>query len=254
MNTLEYAEYTSWDPKDYLTEYYSGVMSDERFCLEFLIESLKHLAPVEVALDFGSGPIISHLLPLVEKAHEIHVAEYLENNRDELQQWLSDRPNAHNWQPFTREVLRLEGRMNLTDADVQLRENALRQQVTQLLPGDVRDAYPLGTSRCGFYPLVTAHYCAEGVSLNRQDWQAYMRNIMSMVKPGGTLITSACGSGNFYRVADLTFPSTKLDPQDVLNCFWENGFVDIDLRVRNLLECEQGFFYVIFARATKSVA
>jgi hypothetical protein len=251
----QYADYTAWNPKQYLAEYYAGIMSDEQFCLEFLVESLKRVPSVPVALDFGSGPIISHILPLVTKAQEIHMSEYLESNRKEIESWRSGHAEAHDWQPFTLEVLRLEGNANPTVADVLTREQQTRQCLTQVLPGDVRDATPLGLDKREFYPLVTAHYCAEGISLNKEQWWVYLGNIMSMVKPGGTLITSSCGSGTFYKVSDLYFPSTKIDPQDVLNCFWDHGFIDIDIRVRQLPEyfsAEQGFFYVIFACGVKS--
>jgi hypothetical protein len=249
---IQYSEYTSWNPRNYLTEYYSDIMSDEKFCLEFLIESLRRVPSVSVALDFGSGPIVSHLLPLAAKAREIHTSEYLESNRNEIQKWLSNQSDAYDWRLFTREILRLEGNTNPSETDIQMREQQARQRITQVLPGDVREANPLGVEKRGFYPLVTAHYCAEGISPNLQQWRANMSNIMSMVKPGGALITSACGSGTFYRVADCYFPSTKLEPQDVLNCFWDNGFVDVDLRVRQLPEySDQGFFYTIFCYGVK---
>ncbi|MDZ8183856.1 MAG: guanitoxin biosynthesis pre-guanitoxin forming N-methyltransferase GntF [Nostoc sp. ChiSLP02] len=251
-SNLQYAEYTAWNPKDYLGEYYASIMDDEKFCLEFLVESLRRVSSVPVALDFGSGPIVSHILPLATKAAEIHVSEYLESNLSELQKWVKNQSDAFNWRQFTSEVLRLEGNLNPTQTDIENREQKIRQQITQLLPGDVRETNPLGLEKREFYPLVTAHYCAEGISPNRDSWRIYMSNIMSMVKPGGTLITSACGSGTFYRVADLYFPSTKLEPQDVLNCFWDNGFFDVDIRVRQLPECEAGFFYVIFACGVKS--
>jgi hypothetical protein len=253
VTEIEYSEYADWNPKAYLTEYYAEIMSDERFCLEFLVESLRRVPPVPVALDFGSGPILSHVIPLVTKAQEIHISEYLDSNRLELKKWLSADVDAYDWHTFTAEILRLEGHLNPPTLDVQYREQEVRKRVTQVLPGDVRNANPLGAESRNFYPLVTAHYCAEGISPSQEQWQIYMQNIMSMVQPGGALITSSCGSGTFYRVGDLNFPSTKLDPQDVLNCFWNNGFVDVDIRVRQLPEySEHGFFYTIFAYGVKS--
>ena len=250
---IKYADYTDWDPKQYLQEYYSGIMPDEQYCLEFLIESLKRIESVPVALDFGSGPIISHILPLVTKAQEIHVSEYVESNLIELKKWFSTDKTAYDWSAFTHKILQLESHQEPTALDIQQRESKVRQKVTRITPGDVRDTHPLGESKQNFYPLVTAHYCAEGISLNKGEWRTYMGNIMGMVKPGGTLITSACGSGNHYRVGEICFPSTELNPQDVLSCFLDNGFVNLDLRVRDLPEyAEQGFFYTIFACGVKS--
>ena len=249
---VKYSEYEAWSPRQYLEEYYSGIMPDERFCLEFLVDALRKVPNVDIALDFGSGPIISHVLPLVTKVQEIHLSEYVESNLAELRKWLSADETAYDWRLFTQTVLQLEGYQDPTSLDIQQRELAVRQKVTQVLPGDVRESHPLGEGKHNFYPLVTAHYCAEGISLNKDEWRTYMHNIMSMVKPGGTLITSACGSGTYYRVGDNCFPSTELNPQDVLSCFMENSFVNLDIRIRDLPEyTEQGFFYTIFACGVK---
>jgi NNMT/PNMT/TEMT family len=253
MTEITLTDYSAWNPKDYLDEYYSEIMSDEKLCLEFLIESLQKIDPVDVALDFGAGPVISHILPLVVKAKEIHISEHIESNRAEIKKWLSDDKEAFNWRNSTLEILRLEGCASPTEEKAQQREALVRQQVTQVSPGDVRDSNPLGMSKRNFYPLVTAHYCAEGISQSKAEWLVYMQNIMSMVQVGGVLITSACGAGVFYRVGDLYFPSTKLEPQDVLNSFLNNGFTDVDIRVRKLLEhSEQGFYCNIFASGVKS--
>lgn len=250
---IKYADYTVWDPKQYLQEYYSGIMPDEQYCLEFLTESLKRIESVPVALDFGSGPIISHILPLVTKAQEIHVSEYVESNLVELKKWFSADKEAYDWSNFTHKILQLERQQTPTSLDIQQREAEVRQKVTLVTPGDVREVHPLGKAKQNFYPLVTAHYCAEGISLNKKEWRTYMSNIMGMVKPGGTLITSACGSGTHYRVGEICFPSTELNPQDILSCFLDNGFVNLDIRVRDLPEySEQGFFYTIFACGVKS--
>jgi NNMT/PNMT/TEMT family len=253
MDEIKITDYSAWNPKDYLNEYYSEIMDDEKFCLEFLVESLQRLPLAKVALDFGSGPIISHILPLVAKAEEIHVSEHLESNRIELQKWLIDDIDSFSWKSSTLEILHLEGCPFPSEFQVQEREQLVRQLVTKVLPGDVRELNPLGVSKQNFYPIVTAHYCAEGISQNNSEWLVYMKNIMSMVKTEGALILSACGSGEFYRVGDLCFPSTKLEPQDVLNCFLSNGFVNVDIRVRQLSEySEKGFYYNIFAFGIKS--
>jgi NNMT/PNMT/TEMT family len=252
MTELKLASYSDWDPKKYLDEYYSNILPDEKLCLEFLVDSLQKLISVDVALDFGAGPVISHVLPLVVKAKTIHMSEHVGSNRIELKKWIANDVGAFDWRRSTFEVLRLEGSPIPTELKAQQREEFLRQQITQVLPGDVRNSDPLGISKREFYPLVAAHYCAEGISQSKAEWSVYMKNIMSMVQPGGVLIVSACGSGAFYRVGDLYFPSTKLEPQDVLDCFLNNGFMDIDLRVRQLSEySEKGFFCNIFASGVK---
>jgi hypothetical protein len=249
---IEYAPYTEWKPEDYLNEYYSEVMPDERFAMEFLVESLAKTEPVSVAVEFGCGPTVHHMLPMATKATEIHMAEYLENNRQEVEKWLAKAPNSHNWHDFTLETLRLEGIENPTPEQIEERETLARQRVKCVLPGDAFDADPLGPEKRGFYPLVASHYCAEGATTNKDEWHGCMRNIASLVAPGGVFILSACGAAAFYCVGGRNFPCAGVTAQDVLQSLTDNGFTNIDIRVRQVPDhSEQGFSSVIFARAIK---
>ena len=153
-------------------------------------------------------------------------------NRAEVEKWLAAQDDAHDWRAFTMATLRLEGNPDPTEAQANAREQQARDCITRVLPCDVTDADPLGSAMRGFYPLVMAHYCAEAVSTSKEKWRVYMRNIISLVKPGGVLIISAIGGANFYRMGDLNFPCTKLNGQDVLASLCDNGFTDIDLRIR----------------------
>ncbi|MEL6334433.1 MAG: guanitoxin biosynthesis pre-guanitoxin forming N-methyltransferase GntF [Cyanobacteria bacterium J06626_26] len=254
---VAYTQYQDFDSRAYLKEYYSGIIVDEQWLLEFLVEHLGKSSGVSTALDCGSGPVVSHLTPLAAKAQEIHVAEYLHVNRAEISMWLDQHPDAYEWQTFTKEILRLEGQASDSSA-IDQREQLTRDRVTQVLPFDVRDKQPLGGKNSRQYPLVTAHYCADCVSPAPSKWHEYASHIMSLVESGGKLIMSTSGSntssktGTFYRVVDQYFPQTQVTPQDVLSCLRDNGFENLDMRVRQLPDSEeQGYDCLIFTCATK---
>lgn len=254
VEKIDYADWNEWNPKDYLNEYYQELMADERYAMEFLVESVARIAPVSVALDFGAGPTVHHAFPLAPKAQEIHLAEYLPANRAEIERWLSKSAGMHDWSAFSLETLRLEGQSDPTLMDAQERERQTRQHVTCVLPGDANQSDPLGAEKRGFYPLVTSHYCAEGATNDKATWRWYMKNIASLVAPGGTLILSACGAAEFYCVGERCFPCAGVTAEDVLNSLHENGFTDMDLRVRQVPDhSEQGYGSVIFARALKGL-
>jgi hypothetical protein len=230
-------------------------MPDERYAMEFLVESLRRLPAVPVALDFGCGPTVHHLFPLVPKVGEFHVAEYLPGNRDQVEKWVAGRESGHDWSAFALETLRVEGRSAPTTEEADARQQETRARVTQILPGDAGETDPLGPERRGFYPLVTSHYCAEGATNDKQTWALYMRNFADLVAPGGTLILSACGAADFYCVGDHKFPCAGVTAQDVIECLTENKFGDMDVRIRQVADhSDQGYSSVIFACATKSMS
>lgn len=250
------SDYSAWDPKTYLAEYYAQVMPDERFALEFLVEAARRVpAETSVMLEFGCGPTVHHLFPLVSRVAEIHLAEYHPGNRAEIENWLRRETGAPDWLDFAQETLALENGLAVSSNTevAKAREELVRARVTRVLPGDAFDTNPLGANRRGFYPLVATHYCAEAITRDIETWRACMRHIVSLVAPGGTLLLSACGAADYYLVGERCFPCAGVQPADVLGSLVENGFGAIDLRVRQVPDhSEQGYSSVIFASGVKT--
>ncbi len=250
--TVQYADWSEWDPRDYNKEYYSEVTLDGKYLMEWVVESVAASPPVPVALEFGSGPTVLHQFPLVKKATEIHVAEYLPVNRQEVQRWVDGAPDTHDWSIFTREFLQMEGVTSPTDADVAAREQELRQRISRIMPGDAGIADPLGPDMRGFYPLVLSLCCADSATNDKETWRLFMRNISSLVKPGGMWVISACGEHSYYCVGERCFPGADISGRDMLDCLVELGYRDIDLRLREVPDSsEHGFGCTILARAIK---
>ncbi|RYX81924.1 hypothetical protein EON83_22035 [bacterium] len=246
------SDYSQWQPEEYLTEYYGEVQPDEHFAVEFLVETVARLKPVSVALEFGCGPTIHHALALANLVGELHMADYLESNRAEVEKWRRKDEGAFNWDHFGVETLQLEGNAHPTQEQVAEREELLREKITQVVPCDAFSSEPLGEGNNRIYPLVASHYCAEACTTDQEEWRACMRNISSLVETGGTLIISVCGAASAYAVGDRYFPCAGVDEKDVLACLLEIGFTDIDLRVRQVpSQSEQGFSSVVFASAVK---
>jgi SAM-dependent methyltransferase len=249
---IQYSPWTEWCARDYLAEYYAEIMPDEQHALSFLHESLVRQPDASVALDYGCGPTVHHAVALVPKAQEIYLADYLPDNLAEVQRWLDGAQDAHDWTVFTRHILQLEGVAAPSAADVEEREQEARRRITRLLCSDAGDDDPLGLDMRGYFPVVTTHYCAEGATSSKETWRVYMRNIASLVRPGGTLIVSACGAADYYAVGHRLFPCAGVNPNDIVSCLEENGFMDVDLRVRRVPDhSAQGYGSVIFACATK---
>ncbi len=249
---IEYSEWSDWEPKEYLSEYYATVMPDERYAMEFLVESLRGVPEADCALDFGAGPTVHHAFPLVTKAKEVHLAEFLPGNRDEIESWLRHDPDSHNWLSFAQETLKVEGNPHPTVIEALERERATRECVTRVVAADAGETDPLGPSMRGYYPLVTSHYCAEGATNDKATWRRYMRNIAGLVRAEGTLILSACGAADYYCIGERRFPCAGVNGHDLLDSLAENGFGDVTLRIRQVPDhSEQGYGSVLFACAVK---
>ena len=150
LDAVKYSDYSEWKPEDYLSEYYSELMPDEQFAMEFLADWAGKTPFAPTALEFGCGPTVHHLFPIAQVAGEIHMAEYLSSNREAVQDWIDRKPGAHNWDEFARETLRLRGHESPGMDEIQQVQDEARRRITAILPGDAFDPDPLGAGAARF--------------------------------------------------------------------------------------------------------
>jgi SAM-dependent methyltransferase len=209
------ASFSQWNPAAYLATYYSHIEPEERHTLRFLVQEAQRLAPGASVLEFGIGPTLHHVFPFAKRAGEIHVADLLPANLEAVRQWCSQRPGAFNWRKFTREVLIAEGAQQPTEDEIDARERLTRERLTSSLLGDARLNHPLGGTYSRRYDCVVSCYCADSATASKHEWFCYLRNISSLLAPGGRLILTALRNCSFYRVGDLQFPSPAIDEHDL---------------------------------------
>ena len=100
---------TDWVPQEYLADYYRLVEPDERETIAFFADAMKE-APLDQAVLFlGTGPTLHHVFLAAPKASEIHLADYLPANLEEIERWRRRDPGAHDWREFVRYTLECEG-------------------------------------------------------------------------------------------------------------------------------------------------
>lgn len=206
--------FADWRPADYLRHYCAEVADDERATLRFVVEELAGQPPVARAIDFGAGPTLHHALPLAGYARRIDVADLLESNLEEIRRWQRGAPGAHDWSPFTREVLAREGRA--TDAAaLRERELLLRGRLDRLVRADAGQADPLGAAARGRYDIVLSCYCADSATADAATCRRYLTNIASLLAPGGLLLLACLRRCATYRVGPRHFASAHVDERQL---------------------------------------
>ncbi|MCX6021275.1 MAG: CoA transferase [Chloroflexi bacterium] len=221
----DHAGWGDWNAADYLREYYGGdVPPDELATLAFLAVVLEGLEDFPTLLEVGCGPTVHHVLGATPYVSMIHMADYLPANLAEVRRWLQREPGHHDWRAFTREALLAEGVPDPTHGAVNDREHDLRAKVTALLPCDLSQPKPLGPGLDVTYEAVLSCYCADSATADRGVWETYMRNLFSLVAPGGAAIVTALRSCSSYRVGQRRFPAANIDKDDLARAYFANGF------------------------------
>ena len=231
-------------PRDYLTDYYGDVQPDERETIAFFVDAIKAAPAGEPVLVLGTGPTLHHVFLAAPVASEIHLADYLPANLEEIERWLAADPDAHDWRPFVRYTLECEGLTAPTDEDVTRREQLTRSKITRLLQVDARHPIPLERS----YDTVISAYCADSATDDRAVWETFMRNIVDLVAPDGLFITAALRRCRSYLVGDKRFPSANVDEYDLRRVL-ERRFSP-RLEVRHLDDAH-GYSGVVLASAQR---
>ncbi|MDQ6436060.1 guanitoxin biosynthesis pre-guanitoxin forming N-methyltransferase GntF [Mesorhizobium sp. LHD-90] len=245
----QYASFEEeWAPRQYLADYYSTVDADEKNTIAFFTEAARRMPAGEPVLVFGAGPTLHHAFALARRASEIHMGDYLRCNLDEISRWIGGEKSAHDWQAFVRYTLQCEGGENPSRTDVLARERLTRARITALLQVDIRNDRPLaGTQRC--YAAVLSAYCVDSATDNLDDWRHYMRRIVELVQPGGTLFVAALGETRSYFVGGKVFPSPSIGAADMESVL-KDHFPPAELTIRTVSvpECAaHGYASIILA-------
>jgi hypothetical protein len=242
-----------WVPKEYLADYYGVVQPDELQTIAFFVDAMDRVEPDQPILCFGVGPTLHHVFLVAGKASEIHLADYLPANLQEIERWVRRDPDAHDWGPFVRYTLECEGHASPTDDQVREREELTRTKITRLLQVDARRANPFQDGAERQYVAVISPYCADSATDDRATWETLMRNIAGLVRPGGTFITAALRRCRYYVVGGKPFPSADVDEHDIRAAL-EPGFGhDQSVEVRDLDgHGTQGYSGIVLAWARRS--
>lgn len=255
-----FAPWKEWDPQQYLKEYCTGVGQDEMETIKYEASTLKSrrrefpfVKDDLVVAEIGSGPTISHIIPVAPYAKEIHMYEYLPQNRREIERWLSREEGAHDWSQFTDYTLRCEGNLIPSREDIEAREEEVREKVKLVEELDLGDKSSLDKVRRKGYDFVVSAYCADSATDDKEVWARYMRSIASFVAPTGTLMLTSLKRAKLYVVGDKYFPSANIDEYDLRKVL-ELDFYPKSIRIINKKiprHKSQGYGGILLSRAIK---
>jgi hypothetical protein len=226
-------DWTLFDPAGYLNEYYGDIGSENLALLRFLAETYKALPPGGLMLDFGGGPTIYPLISAVGRVGDVHFSDYLEDNLQEVRKWLAGDPAAFDWREFVRRAIECETGTPCSEADVSRREAEMRRLVTRVMRCDASRTPPIA-DLASLYDVIVTNFCAESATSDHWQWQTFVTNIVSLLKPGGTLIMSALRGGSRYAVGSRWFPAVDISEEDLRELLEETGFAEKHVELRTV--------------------
>lgn len=222
--------------RSYLKTYYAQPPTeDEVSVFEFLVEDFRDHPPTGTLLELGCGPTIHHALPFAPHVSELHLADYLEENLEQVRLWKGGAPSAHDWSAYGHLALTLEGK-DASNASVRQRMDMVRSKLTRTLTCDLKADTP--SSEQAQYDGVGCFYCAEEIGISLDEWRKVVARAVAYLKPGGTFYMAALAGMDGYEVTDTTgasvmYPCANVHESDVSACLESLGFATSDMRLRS---------------------
>ena len=153
-------------------------------------------------LDVGAGPTIYVALCFRETFEKIYLADYVEQNLDELRVW-ADGQSTFDWSGVIRSVTRSEGMLPVNQALIEQIDCETQRKVKAggILHCDVHESGVLsdpGTAPATF-DVVVSIFCLESACNNYESYCRAMRNIIALVTPGGRFILGSVIEDDMYQ-------------------------------------------------------
>ncbi|MEM8805154.1 MAG: guanitoxin biosynthesis pre-guanitoxin forming N-methyltransferase GntF [Cyanobacteria bacterium P01_G01_bin.38] len=216
--------YKTFEPANYLQEYYSHIDLENRSLLKFFAKAYQGIPTDATLLEFSGGPSIYSLISAAQQVKEIHFSDFLSRNLEEVELWKRFQHRNFLWKSFFREALGFESADCVTSEQIEQREQLLREKITKFILCDAFEDYPLGRRYQGYYDVVAANFVAESITPSLRTWENIVQNICSILKPSGTLIMTAIQEAEFYYVNGRRYPAVPVSADDVARVLSRLGF------------------------------
>nr|XP_033774592.1 nicotinamide N-methyltransferase-like [Geotrypetes seraphini] len=223
--STDYQEH--FNPRDYLETYYgagSGLFFSDGY-LQFILKNLFKTFTSggvhgDIAIEIGSGASIHTFLSACESFREIIATDYSDRNRQELEAWLKKEPGAFDWSAVVKLACEMEG-----DRDKWMQKEAkVRGTVIRLLKCDVTRSNPLEPLLLPAADCLLSFLCLQAACKDKDSFYCALKNISSLLKPGGYLITGGVLGSSCYTVGEKKFSGFPLHKEFLEKAIPETGY------------------------------
>ena len=247
-----------FDPDDYMQMYRNGF---SQFCSgglpEFYLSHI-HGAFLELpssglsVLDFGSGPSVLGAISAAPRSSEIVLSDYTEKNIKAAEKWLENDPSAYDWSSYFKYIIQdLEG---LGAEAVKEREGMIRKVVKAVVECDINRDPPIKGEYNKEYDVVICSFVLEGATQSKDEYQAGMKRLAGLVKPGGLLLFAGVERSadvGFYMVGENKFQSLGVPSEFAVKSMEKAGLSDIKLETIPAKNKDETVVGYIFLRGKK---
>ncbi|XP_030077012.1 nicotinamide N-methyltransferase [Microcaecilia unicolor] len=216
-----------FDPKVYLETYFageSGLLSSDGY-MKFMLENMFKIftsgeVQGDILINIGFAPTIYQLLSACESFTEIIITDFMDQNLQEIESWLKEEPGAFDWSAVVKHACELEGDREKWSE----KEAKVRGTVKRVLKCDVTQSNPLEPLVLPPADCLLTFLSLEAACKDRDTFCCALKNISSLLKPGGDLVMGGLLDATNYMVGERKFYSLLLDEEFLKKAIPEAGY------------------------------
>ncbi|KAI6190166.1 hypothetical protein M3Y97_00087300 [Aphelenchoides bicaudatus] len=224
---------TEFDTKAYLKDFYADVQDPAmQMMIRFLPGIAVRLPKAQTLLDFGCGPTIHVSVCFRNRVQRIYLADYLEQNREELHRWLNGQ-NEFDWQKTLKMIATCEG----TEwSMLQKMEDDTKSKASML---DVSDR--VYGSIDIVVTILTLEYCCNTLG----EYKSAVKRVASLVKKNGYLIVGGLFEETWCSFGGRKFNCLYITKEYFFECLTEAGMVvDLENSKHTIMHEVNGMFLI----------
>ena len=237
-------DYDEFQSTAYLNYYYKDFSPFVKHRVQCLHESFQTVPCGVKVLDYGSGPVMLCTISAAAKASEIVLADYTENNRKCLRQWLNSEPDAFDWSPhFNYVVQDLEGK---GEKEAREREDQVKKIAKNVVHCDITQNPPIERGFDVLYDVVISCLALEAAGATQDEFFVFLKHLGTLIKPGGSIFYYGVEGDEaiHYTVGDRNFPSVCVSQEKALRAFENAGFGNITIDPTPKFDQDYSFMFI----------
>jgi len=214
--------HTEFKTDAYLKDFYTRVDDPAmQVILCFLPNLVARLPHCDSLLDFGAGPTIHVAVAFRDKVDEIHLADYLPQNRDELNKW-KDGTSTFDWTNTLNVILNAEG------SDIRLlrqMETLARPKVRNVMHCDCLQSpavFP-PKDQSDRFDIITTIFCIEYCCKSLDEYRQAIANVVQHIKPGGYFVMGGIMEETWCSFGGRKFTCLYLTEEMMMNALRQAG-------------------------------
>ncbi|CAD6189510.1 unnamed protein product [Caenorhabditis auriculariae] len=220
--------FTEFSTNAYLDDFYTKVDDPAmQMVLTFFPNIVARVGKIHRLLDFGAGPTIHIAAAYRNQADEIYLADYLPQNRVELQNWF-DGKSRFDWSVPLKTILTREG---IDWSELERVQPATREKVRGIFHCD---CFADPSVECPkelqkTFDMVVTIFCVEYCCNTYEEYKLSIKNIAEQIKPGGYLVMGGILEETWCSFGGRKFTCLYITKEMMLSALEEVGlFVEKD--------------------------